>query len=1150
MGIRFIYGRAGSGKSRFCLEQIKKKVENKKQNKLILIVPEQYTFQTEKKLLDIVGEKALLRTEVLSFKTMANRVFEECGGRVHQSMKDEGKSMLIYKLLQEKGDTLEYFNKISREQGFIEIVSKTLTEFKKYKVSKEELLDVLEKIEDEELKEKLNDLADIYSEYNKRIESNVIDSDDELTILAKKLKNCCIYDDAEIWIDEFTTFTPQQLDVICELAFHTSKINITLCMDELGHGKESEVTDIFNALKNTEYRIVKLMEENNISYLEPINLNKEYPYRFKNSEELKHIEKHFFTYPFKIYKGPNKDVRLYKANNSYDEIDMIAKDIVRLVRDKGYRYKDIAVVCRDIDSYEKITSVIFKQYDIPYFLDKKIEVLSNPLVILIMSAFEILIQNWSYESVFKYLKSGLVKIEREYVDILENYILANGLKGYRWTTEEVNDGYFESEDVYSNADELIIKEIMEDVRAPIMRFHKKIKGNKSVRIICSAIYELLIDLDVFNRIDEWIEGFKEEGLEDKVKEYEQVPSMVIEILDQAVDVIGNDKLSPKEFYKVLNAGFEIKEIGVIPVALDQVNIGDIARVKGREVKALYIVGVNDGVLPSATKEEGILSDRDRDVLKERGIELAATTRARAFEEQYMVYTALTIPSKYLMITYPMADFEGKSLRPSIIILRIKRVLSNLKEESDIFNYPQKYDRFNKVTTTIPTFNELILALRKQADREEIDDYWREVFSWYTKHKDFEDKTNIIFKGINYSNIGEEISREKIKELYQNENGNLRFNVSRLEKYAACPFSYFIQYGLKAKDRKIYEFSAPDLGSFMHDILDKFTNKVKDEKISWSELTGEKCRNIVSNLIDVKLKEETNSILNSTKKYKYFTDRFKRVISKSVSVISEQMKRGEFEVFRNEFEFGNMDGGEPIKLDLPTGERVYLTGRIDRIDTLNMDGNTYLRVIDYKSGAKKFDLTEAYYGIQIQLLVYLDALLRNSEYILNTGAVPGAILYFRIDDPIIKSTKELDDEEIQKQILDKLKMNGLLLKDAKVVRAMDNTMETYSFIIPASFKKDGDFSSRSSVATEEQFEILREYVNMKMVELCTDMLSGKIKIEPTKNNQRAYCEYCDYSAICQFDTSIKDNRYKLVIKKSDDDIWNKIENKVKGEEEEK
>ncbi|OPF53077.1 helicase-exonuclease AddAB subunit AddB [Clostridium baratii] len=1147
MGIRFIYGRAGSGKSRFCLDQIRKKIENNKNNKLVLIVPEQYTFQTENKLLDIVGEKALLRTEILSFKTMCTRVFEECGGRTHQIMKDEGKSMLIYKLLQEKSDDLKYFNRISRKQGFIEVVSKTLTEFKKYNISPEILVEELDNLEDDELKDKLIDLTDLYNEYNSRIENNVVDGDDELTILKNKLKDCNIYEGAEIWIDEFTTFTPQQLDIISELASKAKTVNITLCMDGKNNTKANEETDIFNAIKNTENRIIKLMEENHIGYLEPINLNKEYPYRFKDSEELKHLEKHFFTYPFKIYSGKNKDIRIYKGNNTYDEVDMIAKDIIRLVRDNGYRYKDISVVCRDINLYEKVMTVIFNQYEIPYFLDKKIEVLSNPLVILVMSSFEVLLNNWSYEAVFKYLKSGLINIEREYVDRLENYILAHGLKGYRWTTEEVNDGFFESDDVNENPDELFIKGIMEEVREPLMNFHSKIKGEKSVREICSAIYELLIELDVFNKIDEWIEGFKDIGLEAKVREYEQVPAMVIEILDQAVDVIGDDKLSPREFYKVLNAGFENKEIGVIPVALDQVNIGDIARIKGREVKALYVVGVNDGVLPSASKEEGILSDRDRDILKEKGIELASTTRTRAFEEQFMVYTALTIPSRYLMITYPMADFEGKSLRPSIIIPRLKRVLSNIKEESDMFNYADKYDKFSKVTTKVPTFNELILALRKQVDKEEVNDYWKEVFSWYSSHEVFEERTRTIFKGITYSNIGEEIPRDKLRKLYENDNGNLRFSVSRLEMYAECPFSYFVQYGLKAKDRKIYEFSAPDLGSFMHEILDKFTNKVKNEKILWSELNKDKCKEIVSELIDIKLKEDNNSILNSTKRYKYFTDRFKRVITKSVSVIAEQMKRGKFEVFRNEFEFGSMDGGEPIKIDLPSGERVYLTGRIDRIDKIELDGNTYLRIIDYKSGSKEFSLTELYYGIQMQLLVYLDALLRNSEYILNTGAIPGAILYFKIDDPIIKGNSDLDDEEVQNEVLKKLKMNGLLLKDAKLIRSMDETMETYSLIIPASFKKDGDFSKTSSVATEAQFDILREYVNKKMIELCTDMLSGKIKILPTKNNKKAYCEYCDYSAVCQFDTSIKDNKYRIVLKKSDDEMWKRITDEVKGEE---
>ena len=1135
MGIRFIYGRAGSGKSSFCLNQIKKKLESEEDKKLIYIVPEQYTFQRETMLLKKVSERGLLRTEVLSFKRMAHKVFDECGGRVHNIMKDSGRSMLIYKILQEENEGFQYFNRIYKEKGFTDIISKTLTEFKKYNITNELINNNLSAIKDEELKKKLEDLSLILKKFNDNISENTIDADDELTFLAEKLNNCSLYSNAEVWIDEFTIFTPQQMEVIRALAKKCKVINITLCMDEVGNSK-SEITDVFNPIKSTEKKILEMMKENNISYLKPIDLNEERSIRFKNSDELNHLERYFYTYPFKEYPYKTSDIRLYKANNSYDEVEEVAKEILRLVREENYRFRDISVVCRDIESYEKITKVIFNDYEIPYFMDKKIDVLSNPLVILILSAFEVYLRNWSYEGVFKYLKSGLTGISMNEIDILENYVLANGIKSFKWTQEI---------EISEEEEELSPKRIMLKVREPLLQFHSSIKGRKNVKDVCKAIYDFLLNLDVFLRLEERVEMFEKYKMQEKVMEYEQIPSIVVEILDQMVDVLGEEKLDVAEIYKVLNAGFENKEIGVIPVALDQVNIGDIARIKGREVKALFIVGVNDGVLPAINKDEGILSDLDREELKEVGLEIASTNKTKVFEEQFIVYTALTLASEYLMISYPMADFEGKSLRASIIVPRIKRIFPKLIQESDIVNERRKQDKLFKITAPSPTFNEFILAMRKNYDNEDVEDYWKSVYCWYKDKEEFKNKSGNILEGLNYSNTNNTISKKKIKELYSNDYGKLMFSVSRLEKYAECPFAYFVQYGLKAKDRKIYEFSAPDLGSFMHDILDRFTKKVKAEQIQWSELNLERCKNIVGNLVNEKLKEDNNSILKSSKKYKYFTERFKRIITKSVSIIAEQMRRGEFEIFSNEYVFGNMGNGAPIKLKLPSGEEVFLTGRVDRIDTLNLDDKTYIRVVDYKSGAKKFDLNELYYGIQIQLLVYLDAILRNSEYILKKQAVPGAILYFKIDDPIIRSNTELKDEEIQEEVLKKLKMDGLLLKDAKIVRSMDREMTTYSLVIPAAFKKDGDFSSNSAVVTEEQFNILREYVNDKMIELCEDMLSGKIKIEPCKNDKTAYCQYCDYSSICQFDTSIKDNKYKIIAKKDEEVIWNHMKKFIEG-----
>lgn len=1141
MGIRFVFGRAGSGKSYYCLNQIKKKLTNDKNNKLIMLVPDQYTFQTEKKLLEYVGEKALLRAEVLSFKRMATRVFDKCGGRAINIIEDSGKNMLIYKLLKDKGEELQYFNRISKQQGFVGIVSKSINEFKKYNISEEILKEKELEIENKDLKEKISDLASIYETFNESLHKGYIDSEDILSILAKKLKECELYNEAEIWVDEFTTFTPQQLEVLKVLAKQCKNVNITLCSDGEIQFTEGE-TDIFDVIKNTENRILKMMQENNISYKEPVNLNKKNIYRFKDSKELGHIEKYFFNYPFKIYKDDCKDIRLYKANNNYSEIEWVAQDILKLVRDKGYRYKDIAVVCREIDSYDKIISVIFNEYNIPYFLDKKREILSNPLVVLIISALEILVTNWSYESVFKYVKSGLITLETNFIDKLENYILANGIKGYKWTKDLLT-----SQDEELTQEEIEIFEYMEEIRRPIINLYNKIKGDVTVRKYCTALYEFLLEINAFETMDKWLDDFNNKGMQDKIKEYTQVPAIVMDMLDQAVEVLGDEVVDLKTFSKILISGFEEKEIGVIPMALDQVNIGDIARIKGRDVKVLYIVGANDGVLPSANKDEGILSDEDRIELKSMGIELASDTRSRVFEEQFMVYTALTIPSNYLMITYPMADFEGKSLRPSIIIPRLKKILPRLKEESEIFNNNLFNDKYHNITAPVPTFNELIEALRREYEKEEIEPYWVETFKWFEENEEFKDRTKIIFNGLNYTNLVEKIPREKIKRLYSNDNGRLMFSVSRIEKYAQCPFSYYVQYGLKAKDRKVYEFTAPDLGSFMHDILDQFTNKIRKENILWGDLTKDKCAEIVNELVNSKLKNETNSILNSNKKYQYFSERFKKTITKSVTVISEQMRKGEFDIFKSEFDFGDFKDSDPIKLELPSKETVYLKGRVDRIDKVDLNGETYIRIVDYKSGSKSFDLNELYYGLQIQLLVYLDAILKNSEQILKTQCMPGGILYFKIDNPIIKSKKALTEEEIQVEVLKKLKMDGLLLKNVELVKSMDRDMETYSLIIPAAFKKDGDFTSTSSVVTESQFELLRKYVNDKMIEICEEMLSGEVKIEPCKSSKVTYCDYCDYSSICQFDTSIKDNKYKIILKKKKDDLWKAMSNKVKVEE---
>ncbi|MCX0352008.1 helicase-exonuclease AddAB subunit AddB [Clostridium perfringens] len=1154
MGLKIIYGRAGTGKSTFCINQIKKKINNSPTNKLILLVPEQFTFQTENKVLSAIGERYVLNAEVLSFKRLAHNVFNECGGATRTIMGDAGKSMLIFKVLEDLGDNMTVFKNASRQKGFIDIASKTITEFKKYNVNNEVLDLTINEIEDENLKMKMEELNDVFNEFNSRLHEGYVDEEDQLLLLNEKLDGCSLYDGAEIWIDEFSSFTPNQLSVIGKLLKRAKSVNITLSIDEVNSPKGE--SDLFVATKNTEKRLMNLIQEEGIAFNGYINLNEDIPYRFKENKELAHIERQLYAYPFKQYRGENNSLRLYRANNNYDEIEFVAKDILRLVREKQYRFKDISVICRDVDNYEKVVSAIFAEYEIPYYIDKKIDIASNPLIVFINSAVDIISKNWTYESMFKYLKTGLIKEFRgvegaELIDELENYVLAYGIKGKKWMEEWINysSSILKEEEISEENKQRLerLNDIRETIVTPLDEFNKECKGKKTLKEFATILYEFLDSkLDIMDTIDKYVEYFKENDMAIEAKEYSEVRDIFIDVLEQAVDVLGNEVMDLNEFMKVLNIGLSQYEMGLIPVALDQVNIGDITRIKSRGTKALYIIGVNDGVLPSASKEEGILSDNDREILLEKGISLASDTRTKIFEEQFLVYTAFTIAEEYLVVTYPLADFEGKSQRPSIIVHRLKKILPNVKEESEGFKLVN--DKYDKISAKIPTLNELMIAIRKNYDGAEIEDYWKYVYDWYLREPKWKERIEYVRKGLEYTNLENNISKEKAKKLYEDNKNKISLSVSRLERYAQCPFAYYIQYGLKAKDRKIYEFTAPDLGSFMHEILDEFTNEIKEKDLKWSDLSKENCRNIINSLVDNQVKNNKSSILNSSKRYSYFTDRFKRILTKSVMVISEQMKRSDFEIYKNELAFGFSKDVNSIKLDLPSGESFYLNGRIDRVDKLNLDGETYLRIIDYKTGSKKFDLNKFYNGLQMQLLVYLDALINNSENIVENQAMPGAILYFRIDDPILKSKGDLTEEEIKSEVLKELKLEGLLLDDVKVVKAMDNTLEpgTHSLIIPANMKKAGDLGKNKALITMEQFELLRKYVNEKMIEICQNMIEGKIDIEPCKENKNIVCDYCNYSHICQFDSSLEDNRYKVIPKKKDEDIWKSINEKVGGE----
>lgn len=1149
MSLRFIYGRAGSGKTYYCLNEIKSCLKDEKEQ-LILLVPEDFSFQAEKELLRTVGDKGITKAKVLSFKRMAYAVFSQVGGLTRKYMNSAGKAMLIYRLMEKYQDEFKIFTKAVKMQGFVDTVSDIIAELKIYGITPETLHQAVEMIENDYiLKSKLEDIDLIFSKFEEALHQNYIDPEDDLTILAEKMDSCTIFDGARVWVDGFSMFTPQQYMVLQKLLKKGREVSITLCTDCMSSNASRGRAALFSSSKSIEEKLLKIVRENNISLEKPVELDSMVSYKFKSNGELCHIEKNIYSYPWEVYEDKTRYISIFKSVNRYSEVENTARDIIRLCRDEGLRFGEIAVVTRDVEGYERLAAAVFSEYSIPFFIDRKRDINGNPLVVLILSAIEILSRNWTYESVFRYLKTGLLEIDMKDIDLIENYVLASGIKGRRWTQDNPweywPDRGFEGEMPEDAKDRLLmINDIRNTIRKPLMDLHGKIKERKNARDICTALFEFLCEIGVPERIDSLIEEFKEEKELTLAGEYSKVWNIMIETLDQIVEVLGDDEMPLEQFIKVLTIGFSEYKIGLIPPALDQVVFGSVEKIKSHSVKALYVLGVNDGVFPSNGGDEGVLSDDDRESLKSLGIELAPGTRDRMLEEDFMVYTTFTRTDKYLRISYPIADYEGRTMRPSLVVAKLRKIFPNIAEYSNITNGDKDEDNLNMINGPVPTFNELVWTLRKSAEGASINPLWNDVYCWYMEKEDWREKCSRALLGLTYNSKVKPISPLRVRELYGKQ---LRFSISRLEKYAQCPFAYFVQYGLKAKERKVYEFSPPDFGSFIHSVLDGFAKYLEESNLTWRELEKEKCSKIVSDLVDREVDRVSGSILSSSARYKYLKERLKKIVLRAVWLIALHIKRGGFEPSGYEVAFEKGGKYPPISIELPSGEKLSLIGRIDRVDTYEDEEGIYVRVVDYKTGNKRFNLSDIYNGLELQLLIYLDAILEYASKNSKKPIIPGGILYFRIDDPIINSEGELTEEEVEKEIMKNLKMKGLLLSDVKVVKQMDREIDGHSVIIPVMIKKDGEsFGSGSSVASMKDFEGLRKHVRKTIINICEDMLQGNISISPYKKKSGTPCEYCSYRSICRFDVTIKENSYRIISDKKNDEIWDAVRQVKSGE----
>ena len=909
MSLQLIYGRAGTGKSTVILEQVKNNLHS--EVKQYIIIPEQFSYSEEKKLMAELQENSIINAEVITFKRMAERVQTEVAGRTKSLLSKSGKAMIMYSILDKQKDKLQY---IKNSSNNIDLGIQTIKDFKKNVIKYQDIEELIESVDKPLLKAKLQDVNIIYSEYEKCIQEKFLDEEDKISKLADNLETSTMFDNSDIYIDEFSGFTKQEYQVIAKLLKKARKVRLAICLDELN---EKNKTDIFYFNKSAVEELIDIATECGVEVEKPIYLNKQY--KLKNPE-LKHLEQNLYAPTYAKYAEEVKNIKTILTLNPYEEIEYVAQNIIKLVRDEGYKYSDIAIIARNIDEVQSKVKAILDNNGIPVFIDNKEDLARSQFIKYILALLEILAKNWSQEAVISYIKSGFLKIDEDDIYKLENYVIKWGIQGSKWYKE---DWEYEEEN---------FNELREKIVLPILDLKAKLEGQKTATNISKAIYSFLDKNDIYTQIEEKIKKYEESGNILLSKNCKASLENLIEVLDEIIYIFEDQKMSFEKYREILKIGLSYKELGNIPEVIDQVILGDIERSRSHEIKIAFILGVNDGNFPSINKIEGFLNDDDRETLKSLGKEIAKGSLELTYEDQFNIYKALTTAKEKLYLMYTSTDKDGATLRQSILITKIKRIFPNLKEESTILNSEPE------ITSKQATFQELLFELQKLKNGEQIDDIWYEVYNWYKTDPKW---SNILEKAmieLKYLKTPEKISKENIEKLYGK---TLKTSISKLETYRRCPFQYHLKYGLKLQEKEEFKVRAIDTGSFMHEVIEEFFRRAEDVK----KITEEEISKLVDEIILDKLSLRKNYLFTSNKKFIALTNRLKRIINKSLGYIVYQIQNSDFTVLANEVEFSK------------TINNVEITGKIDRVDISN-DGD-FLRVIDYKSSSKNINLNDVF-----------------------------------------------------------------------------------------------------------------------------------------------------------------------------------------------
>ena len=1169
MSFQFILGPAGSGKTHFCINEISMRMKNNDE-KVIFIVPDQMTFQMEYELVKKAENRGMLNSQVFSFSRLAWKVLQETGGMSRTHISDVGISILLRKIIEERKEELKILKNVSNQQGFFDDLTKLMAEFKGFQVSSDALEEIIHRLEQEQSKntmfvqQKLHDIRIVLDAFEEHVKDKYLDSEDYLNLLIKQIPTNEYVKNSIVYIDGYYDLAPQERSVVEALMKVCKEIKFSLTIDRAYDNGLPNELHLFYKPAVLYQQLLGLANENNQVIEEQVRLTNT-ENRFGHRKDLQHLEQNFDSRPIKPFLQ-SEDISIIGAVTKRAEVDAIAREITSLVKEKGYRYRDIAIFLRNSDDYSHLISTIFQSYEIPIFIEEKRSMMQHPMYRLLLAVIDIIQKNWRYDAIFTAYKTELLyplqshmKKRRERIDAFENFCIAYGMQGKKWTSEDrfTYRKYRSLDGVKATVtdEEKMFEEQINEDRAllvePVQRLISELKNAKNTREMCIALYEFTEEIQLPEKLQRLRDEAEEQGRLLESKDHEQVWKGFVNLLDECVELIGDEKISRKTFFELLQTGIQSLQFANVPPSLDQVSVANFDHSRLQHVKCSYVIGVNEGVIPSKIREDGLLGDEARTLLIQNGIEVAPTSTYQLFAENFNMYVGLTRASERLTITYPLTTDDGKALAPSSLIARMKGLFPTIQQrfESGDISMRTHEEQLSYVTNKEMAVSNLVLQAQNwvvQEERANMDLWWT-IYNVLIEDEQWKDQLFKALSSITYDNVAISLGEELSSELY---GGELQGSVSRIELFHQCAYAHFARFGLQLQERDVYKFEAFDMGQLFHSALTVIGEALMREKKSWSNLSQDECDKLAQEVIEEIAPKFQRDILHSTNRYRFLKKKMQSVISKVSYILSKQEEVGEFRPIALEVGFGKNQTLSSYELPIGKNKKMNLGGRIDRIDEAVSENGDYLRIIDYKSRDKALKLSDVYYGLALQLLTYLDIAITNSQTLTGQKANPAGVLYFHVQNPIVDLGNKVDESDAEDELFKKFKMNGLLLGERESNVLMDRTLDQdggSSSIVPVAIKKDGNYTKSSKVIDKEHYPLMSNYIKQKFTEAGEQILAGEVTANPYQQKNHVPCKFCSYQSICQFDKTIKGNEYRILPPLKDEDALQKMIEEVANNE---